>query len=75
MVISVGECLLRTSAMRCCAVFFMGSSFSDLENLLIPFLDNFRVAPNDNLYNTVEVLAFCNPTPLCFVDDTRYPAS
>jgi hypothetical protein len=29
--------------MRCCAVFFMGNSFSDLEDLLIPFLDNFRL--------------------------------
>jgi hypothetical protein len=34
-----GECPLGTSAMRCCAVFFMGNSFSDLEDLLIPFLD------------------------------------
>jgi len=26
--------------MRCCAVFFMGNIFSDLEDLLIPFLDS-----------------------------------
>ncbi|MGA9393440.1 MAG: hypothetical protein WBV69_23625, partial [Candidatus Sulfotelmatobacter sp.] len=39
---SVGECLLGNSAMRSCAVFFMGNSFSDLEDLLIPFLDSFQ---------------------------------
>lgn len=49
MVNSVGDCLLGTSAMRCCAVFFMGNSFSDLEDLLIPFLDNFRITEDTGI--------------------------
>jgi hypothetical protein len=40
MVISIGEYLLGTSAMRWGAVFLMGNSFSDLEDMLIPFLDS-----------------------------------
>jgi hypothetical protein len=58
MVNSVGECLLGTSAMRCCAVFFMGNSFSDLEDLLIPFLDSFEfptIPPNGSLLERFKI--------------------
>src|SRR5271155_1497413 len=38
-VISTLACLRGTSAMRCCAGFFMGNSLSDPEDLLILFID------------------------------------
>src|SRR5271155_2613988 len=37
-VISTLACLRGTSAMRCCAGFFMGNSLSDPEDLLILFI-------------------------------------
>jgi hypothetical protein len=40
-VIPTLELLRNTSAIRCCAGFFMGNSLSDSRDLLIPFFGKF----------------------------------